>query len=422
MNFEELQAQSPIVYNRLDLFKGMRYAIWAQAEFFKTRTFILDVLNEREVKVLKLRYGIDNGQCLTQEKISEQMGVSRERVRQIEQRAYEKLNNPVCIEWLMTYTNDTFDKRLLETLFGNYDSLIRKDIVRTINENSLQIIQDVSIVDLDIDFGKGEQKNQKLKEKLKQKGIYSCSDLIKCLKTYQNFKDMGLSYSEYKTLFVSICDLIDRGDIKITSQESMDVYSSHKEVKQLRSQEHKSKLDEIKKLFKQQKTLQGKSRKQQLKRILELSETVLIEDFNFSVRPYHFLKSAGINTLADLIRYNDFTSIRELGEKSIKEILSNLNKNGIDLLSIMQQIQKNKLLTLSLMPDQVLIEDLQLSTRSCNALKKVEINTLYDMITTDIDFESIPSLGKKSVHEIYNTMWKLGLDIYADNYTMGSDR
>ena len=52
---------------------------------------LLEALNERERQVIRLRYGLDGGRTHTLEEIGEQLNVTRERVRQIEARAMEKL-------------------------------------------------------------------------------------------------------------------------------------------------------------------------------------------------------------------------------------------------------------------------------------------------------------------------------------------
>ncbi len=51
----------------------------------------LSILNETERSIIKLRFGIDEGDSMTLEKIGKQFGVTRERIRQIEKLALEKL-------------------------------------------------------------------------------------------------------------------------------------------------------------------------------------------------------------------------------------------------------------------------------------------------------------------------------------------
>jgi RNA polymerase primary sigma factor len=55
---------------------------------------ILDTLTPREEKVLRLRYGIDDGKSRTLEEVGKEFNVTRERIRQIEAKALRKLRHP----------------------------------------------------------------------------------------------------------------------------------------------------------------------------------------------------------------------------------------------------------------------------------------------------------------------------------------
>ena len=55
---------------------------------------VLGSLNEREQKVLKLRFGLEDGRARTLEEVGKEFDVTRERIRQIEAKALRKLRHP----------------------------------------------------------------------------------------------------------------------------------------------------------------------------------------------------------------------------------------------------------------------------------------------------------------------------------------
>ena len=57
-------------------------------------TRALDTLTPREEKVLRLRYGLDDGRARTLEEVGKKFNVTRERIRQIEAKALRKLRHP----------------------------------------------------------------------------------------------------------------------------------------------------------------------------------------------------------------------------------------------------------------------------------------------------------------------------------------
>ena len=55
---------------------------------------VLETLTEREQKVLRLRFGLDDGRARTLEEVGQEFNVTRERIRQIEAKALRKLRHP----------------------------------------------------------------------------------------------------------------------------------------------------------------------------------------------------------------------------------------------------------------------------------------------------------------------------------------
>jgi RNA polymerase primary sigma factor len=67
---------------------------------------VLNSLPPREVRILQLRYGLLDGQAYTLEEVGRKMGVTRERVRQIEAQALSRLRHPSIRRKLRDYLGD----------------------------------------------------------------------------------------------------------------------------------------------------------------------------------------------------------------------------------------------------------------------------------------------------------------------------
>ena len=64
---------------------------------------MLDSLKQRERQVVRWRFGLEDGRMKTLLEIGELMGVSRERIRQIESCAFRKLKNKKRTKHLQQY-------------------------------------------------------------------------------------------------------------------------------------------------------------------------------------------------------------------------------------------------------------------------------------------------------------------------------
>ena len=68
---------------------------------------VLEILTEREQRVLELRYGLKGGAPKTLEEVGAAFNVTRERVRQIEAKALRKLRHPSQSRKLRDYIDYT---------------------------------------------------------------------------------------------------------------------------------------------------------------------------------------------------------------------------------------------------------------------------------------------------------------------------
>ena len=67
---------------------------------------VLGELTDREEKVIRLRYGIDDGRNHTLEEVGKEFNVTREKIRQIEAKALKKLRHPSRSKQLRDYLDD----------------------------------------------------------------------------------------------------------------------------------------------------------------------------------------------------------------------------------------------------------------------------------------------------------------------------
>jgi RNA polymerase primary sigma factor len=64
---------------------------------------MLGTLNPREARILRLRFGLNNGRMHTLEEVGRKFGLTRERIRQIEGRALRRLRHPCRSRQLRDY-------------------------------------------------------------------------------------------------------------------------------------------------------------------------------------------------------------------------------------------------------------------------------------------------------------------------------
>jgi len=81
------------------------YESVAQSLLAEDLTEILNRLTPREARILRLRYGLQDGESRTLKEVGEMFGLSRERIRQLEKEALRKLRQPTYAGHLQQYLN-----------------------------------------------------------------------------------------------------------------------------------------------------------------------------------------------------------------------------------------------------------------------------------------------------------------------------
>ena len=95
-------------------------------------------LNDKEKSVIIMRFGLNGEKILTLEEAGQRLGITRERVRQIEEKALFKLREPKKIRALVVYTQ--YPKKSLERIYSYrqkyYDKLNKSAKNKTSSDNS----------------------------------------------------------------------------------------------------------------------------------------------------------------------------------------------------------------------------------------------------------------------------------------------
>ncbi len=91
---EDKDAQSPSDFANNELLR-------------KEIDMVLQGLTEREEKVLRLRFGLEDGRTRTLEEVGKEFNVTRERIRQIEAKALRKLKHPTRSKRLKDFVDNS---------------------------------------------------------------------------------------------------------------------------------------------------------------------------------------------------------------------------------------------------------------------------------------------------------------------------
>ena len=308
MEIEELNKKCPIIMDTANGQYTPRQALLVQGEFFKTHTFIFKILSSREEMILRSRCGMNTGKIEKLSDIAEKLNITHQRVCQLEKSALKKLRTPQAIHILSKYDDSTFDKSLYEKFESDFKNLIRDDILRSIDEETLQIIKDIDIEQLPLELRKANG----ITKRLKKGGIATCGELIVYMRNNGDFKKFGFGKDFTTAVSVAICGLIEGGYAEIVCDE-------HKI-------EYERDLNFKAPLIQTTISVYGPAS----------FDSMLIEELGLSTRTIHCLKRVKepkIETIGDLIRfYNSHNPLskhlQNFGLKCEKEVINKLAQVG----------------------------------------------------------------------------------------------
>ena len=84
----------------------------ANREEFEVMIKMLDSIDERDAQILRLRFGLTGMEPLTLKEIGERVGLTRERVRQIQTKALEKLQNQLMDDRPTRFLSEDSERRM----------------------------------------------------------------------------------------------------------------------------------------------------------------------------------------------------------------------------------------------------------------------------------------------------------------------
>ncbi|MGN1358091.1 MAG: RNA polymerase sigma factor RpoD/SigA [Bacilli bacterium] len=373
-------------------------------------------LLEREIEVLMLRYGFNNQKPLTLEAIGQKYHLSRERVRQIESRAFMKIRRSGHIKALAEYTEDPdkslenieiFREKYRET--GNLNKSFLKEDRRSENLNKVFLKEDRKAGEIEEKENNKMRKLQTIYQYFKDYTKEQIDEMLKKL-TDEERELITLRYGE---------DLDNPVSTKLSEEQSMKFYSylvpKMKRMLANPNNERKKRTRKSKEESTNTPTISKSSRNQAKKQLAlhneEIVSTVIIDHKTPKTEPATSIPKIKENSIQPTQKNEEKTtqSTKETKEKQLP-IESETKNNDITKDNCLKILELLRTPTFSQMMNHLTIKEAMIIS-----LKLGYIDGKY------FSTESIAKFLEISEEEVRETTKKILL-LYKDNVNNFLDR
>lgn len=289
-------------------------------EYFKDRKFVLDILLPKELFVFSKYCGINDGQKATLAQLSAEMGVSRERVRQLFAGALRRLRNPSILKLYKNLTDA--DVGYYEENYTYDESKISEIYIKKIKTINAKRKNSLTEEEKEADFI--------LNEILKQDVNIVNKDTLDKLNLIRKTNNNRFSYNEI--LFYDIRQLKENNLQEIVDKIHAIGLYFYCETEYQETWENLSRIGLIRfGLTKLKGRFDIQQQEECKKHITMLDEEITYLDL--STRTYSVLRQAGVETVAELIAKseNDLIRVHNMTKKLLNEIISKVHSLGLNI-------------------------------------------------------------------------------------------
>lgn len=205
---------------------------------------VLDTLTEKEKKVLEMRFGLEDGNARTLKEIGKEFGVTEERIRQIEAKAFRKLRHPSRARRLEDFMDD-IDSEEWNKYNGGYDEIRKKN----------EIVDGIKVESFNFSKKKNETNSQVQQKQLKEDEIFK-EDNIDSTKEEIELKEDEYLYEEREQLEDEDIATIEEEiqELEDTEKVGEKLLKEDKQEVEEETEQYKNSLEKVKNLEEKSKS------------------------------------------------------------------------------------------------------------------------------------------------------------------------